>query len=132
MLVAKPLPGYAPVESPDCKFIYLTGNGTNASNLGLWRFPVEGGEPKQVLESLVGFRAYTLVDDGIYFIPRPDSAGGYSIQFLETATGRIRRVVELGKQRGINRLTLSPDRRWALYSQAGELASDLMLVENFR
>ena len=123
-------PGFAPVESPDGKFIYLTGSGTDASNNGLWRVPVEGGEPKQILDSIIWFQGYELVDDGIYFIPRPDPSIGYSIRFLELATGKMKTIAELGKRFG-NELCISPDRRWALYTPSDQ-ASDLMLVENFR
>jgi dipeptidyl aminopeptidase/acylaminoacyl peptidase len=127
VLVAKNRPGWAPVESPDRKFIYVTGNGTD-----LWRFPVEGGQPKQVLHSINDFRSYAVVDDGIYFIPRPDPTEGCSIQFLEMATGRVRKVAELGKQRVVFNLAVSPDRHWALYTQQEQGISELMLVENFR
>jgi len=131
VVVNKNPPGFDPVESPDGKFIYLTGSGTDASNSGLWRVPVEGGEPKQILDSLIASTGYALVDDGIYFIPRPDPSKGYSIRFLELATGKIKTIAELGKRFG-NELCVSPDRRWALYWQQDQVVSDLMLVENFR
>jgi Tol biopolymer transport system component/serine/threonine protein kinase len=72
---------WGPVESLDGKFIYLTGKGTDSSNLGLWRVSVEGGETKQVLDSLANAAPYpyAVVDDGVYFIPRPDPAKGSSI-----------------------------------------------------
>jgi hypothetical protein len=38
---------------------------------------------------------------------------------------KIGKPVELG-------LSVSPDRKWILYSQIDERSSDLMLVENFR
>jgi hypothetical protein len=72
-----------------------------------------------------------IADDGIYFIPRPDPTKGYSIRFLELATGKIKTIAELGKQ-PCGGLTVSPDRRWALYTQQDQAVSDLMLVENFR
>jgi hypothetical protein len=124
-------PGEEPIESPDGKFIYLTGKGTGASNFGLWGVPFEEGEPKQVLDSLAFHIAYAVANDGIYFIPRPDPVRGYAIRFLELATGRIKTIAELGKQFSWG-LTVSPDRRWALYTQPDQAGSDLMLVENFR
>ncbi len=123
--------GWAPIESPDGKFIYVIG-GNGGENMVLVRIPVEGGEVKQVLDSLLNQNSYVVEDDGIYFIPKPDPAKGYSIQFLDTVTGRIRKVVELGKQPGIYNLSISPDRRWALYTQLDQGGSDLMLVENFK
>ena len=44
-----------------------------------------------MLES-VDRRAFAIVKEGIYFIPRPDSAGRYSIQFFNFATKRIRSI----------------------------------------
>jgi len=123
--------GYAPTESPDGKFIYAIG-GNNGKGMVLVRIPVEGGEVKQVFDSLRGQGNYVVVDDGIYFIPQHDPAKGYSIQFLDTVTGRIRRVVELGKYPDMFDLSISPDRRLALYTQLDQCGSDLMLVENFK
>ncbi len=131
VLVKKNAPGYAPIESADGKSIFVTGSGTDASNLGLWRVAVERGESDQVLDSLAYIIAYVVRDDGIYFIPRPDPATGYSIRFLDFATGKIKTIAELGKQDCWS-LSVSPDRRWALYSQRDQSDSDLMLVENFR
>jgi hypothetical protein len=129
--VNKNPPGWRPVESPDGKYLYLSGKGTDNSNEGLWRTPVAGGESRQVLDSLVDGYAYNVANNGIYFIPRPDTIKGYSIRFLELATGKIKTLVELGKQPCAD-LSVSPDRRWALYQQTDQSGSDLMLVENFR
>ncbi len=126
LLVNRNAPGYAPVESADGRFIFVT-----APNLGLWRFPVEGGESRQVLESLAWSDSYEVTDDGIYFIPGSDPTKGYSLRFLELATGKIKPTAELGKM-ACKDLAISADRRWALYTQADLSGSDLMLVENFR
>jgi hypothetical protein len=133
VIVRKNVPGFAPIESADGKFIFVSGRGTDASNLGLWRVPVEGGESEQVLDSVVSFESYHVWDDGIYFIPRPDPATGYSIRFLDFAKGRTKTIAHLGKQFCAG-LSVSPDRRWALYNQADKAGrgSDLMLVENFK
>jgi serine/threonine protein kinase len=130
VLVNNNPPGWAPIESPDGKFIYLIGKGTDDSNKGLWSMPAGGGESRQVLDSIVDQRSYEIFDDGIYFIPRPDPAGQYSIRFLELATGKITTIAELGRRHHLF-LTVSPDRRWVLYTQQDQLDSDLMLVENF-
>ena len=44
-----------------------------------------------MLES-VSEDAFAIVSEGIYFIPRPDSAGRYSIQFFNFATKKIRSI----------------------------------------
>ena len=125
-------PGWGPIESEDGKSIYfIDARGTTEADFGIWRGPLEGGESRQILDSFVVYGGYAITDDGIYFIARPDPAKGYSIRFLELATGRINTIAELGRQPCGN-LAISPDRRWALYYQQDQAGSDLMLVENFR
>jgi len=132
VIVNKDTPGFAPVESPDGKFVYFNRNGADASSWILLRAPVEGGESRQVIGSImIGPSTYALEDDGIYFIPSPDPAEGYSIRFLHLGTGKIQTLAGLGKQPCFG-FTVSPDHRWALYTQLDQLGSDLMLVENFR
>ncbi len=118
--------GYAPFESSDGKYFYYMFSPT-----GLYKFcriPVEGGKPEHVFDSLID--NCWPVDDGFYFIPRPERPNDYSIQFLNTATGSTQRIATFEKQ--ITDVTVSPDRRWILYSQNDQLGSDLMLVENFK
>jgi Tol biopolymer transport system component len=119
--------GYEPVESPDGKWLYYT-KVEMAS--GLWRMSTEGGEESQVLESVYA-RSFAVVKEGIYFIPKPDSAGRCSIQFFDAATRRARLIAAIDKPVSL-RLSVSPDARWILYSQIDQSGSDLMLVENFR
>ncbi len=126
VLVNSNPPGFAPVESADGKAIFVT-----STDMGLWRVPIDGGESRQVLGSLANFDAYEVTNDGVYFIPSPDPAKVYSIRFLELATGKIRTIAELGKL-ACRDLAISPDRRWALYTQTDQSGSDLMLVEDFR
>ncbi len=75
--------------------------------------------------------AFAIVKEGIYFIPRPDSAGRYSIQFFNFATKRIRSISTIERP-DRHYLSVSPDGRWILYSQIDQEGSDLMLVENFK
>ena len=89
-----------------------------------------GGNEVRVLPS-VSFGAFSLVDDGIYFIPEPGTDGRSSIQFLTLATGKMKTVAPI-RAPPFYGLTVSPDRRYLLYSQVDEQRSDLMLVENFR
>jgi len=132
LIVYKDAPGFAPRESPDGKFIYFNRNGADASSWILLKAPAEGGQSTQALGSIwTSPTAYALEDHGIYFLSSPDPAKGYSIRYLELETGKIKTIAELGKQFTAG-ITVSPDRRWALYDQADQLGSDLMLVENFR
>ena len=78
--------GVEAFESADGNWVYYTKTDEASS---LWKVPTDGGEETQVLESVDG-RAFAVVKEGIYFIPRPDSAGRYSIQFFNFATKTIR------------------------------------------
>jgi Tol biopolymer transport system component/DNA-binding winged helix-turn-helix (wHTH) protein len=119
--------GFEALESPDGQWIYYTKSDGASS---LWKVPRDGGEETQVLES-VDKRAFAIANEGIYFIPKPDSFGRYKIQFFSFATKRIRSIFTIEGEIFIY-LSVSPDGRWILYSQIDQDASDLMLVENFR
>ena len=120
--------GFAPVESPDGKFLYYVKAlfGTN-----VWKVPVEGGEETEVFESLSSYNNMAVVHEGIYFIPTQRASKGSSIQFFSFATGKIEPIATLEKTEG-GGLAVSPDGRWMLYGQIDQQGSDLMLVENFR
>ena len=80
----------------------------------------------------IGQRAgLAIVDEGIHFIPKPDSPGRYSIQFSNFPTKRIRSLTTIERPAFLY-LSVSPDGRWILYTQVDQEGSDLMLVENFR
>jgi Tol biopolymer transport system component/DNA-binding winged helix-turn-helix (wHTH) protein len=115
-------------ESPDGKSIYYT-KGDVPTPTGLWNMPVSGGEESQVLPSVV-WRAFFLVNDGIYFIPESGADRKFSIQFLNIATGKVKTVAPISSP--MEGLSVSPDGRSLLFSQNDEAGSDLMLVENFR
>jgi Tol biopolymer transport system component len=124
--------GWVAFESPDGKFVYfcLLQYSKEVASSPLWKMPLSGGEESQVLPSV--FRsAFSVVNDGIYFIPEPGADGKYSIQFLSFATGKVKTVVPIPGQVSYG-LSVSPDGRSILYTQNDEAGSDLMLVENFR
>jgi len=114
-------------QSPDGRSIYYTKGDWQG---GLWKMPVTGGEESQVLPSVV-MRAFSLVNDGIYFIPERGADGKHSIQFLSFATGKVKTVAPISRPL-LEGLCVSPDGRSLLFSQVDEAVSDLMLVENFR
>jgi Tol biopolymer transport system component len=126
--------GFAPLESPNGKFLYHTKGLTNTS---LWRTPVKGGQATKVLEGLSHYLNLAIVEEGIYFVPQQAMASGYSIQFLNLGTKKIRRIANFGKpldldiEIGIGGLAYSPDGRWILYTQVDQAGAELRLVENF-
>jgi len=119
--------GFQAVESPDGQWVYYTKSDGASS---LWRVPKDGGEESQVLES-VDKRAFAIANEGIYFVPKPESLGRYTIQFFNFATKKIRTIFTIDGEIDIY-LSSSSDGRWILYSQVDQDGSDLTLVDNFR
>jgi eukaryotic-like serine/threonine-protein kinase len=125
--------GHVAFESPDGRFVYFSeraGEGERNGMGGLWRIPADGGEETPVLPS-VTFLNFAIAKEGIYFIPRADAEGRYSIHFFSFSALKSWPVLPLtgGLSNG---LSVSPDGRTLLYAQRDETKSDLMLVENFR
>jgi hypothetical protein len=118
--------GYVAFEAPDGAFVYYTQ--TPYAPSALWRLPTSGGQPVKVLEGVV-WRAFVILERGIYYIDRP--SGEARLQFFDIATRRSMTValnlgpIDVG-------LTASPDGRTILYSRVDSRVDDLMLVENFR
>ncbi len=119
---------WAPLESPDGKYIYSIDS---PDAFALRRDPTEGGPGERILPPLVAWTGFALVKGGIYFILRADPGSGYAIQFFDAASGKIRRIASLERSVALS-LAVSPDQRWILYTQLDQTGSDLMLVENFR
>jgi Tol biopolymer transport system component len=121
--------GWAPLESPDGKFLYYA---KALSATSLWKIPIEGGQASKVLEGLSIYINLAIVDSGVYFVPVRNAAGS-SIQFLNFATNQVRTVASFEKPLdGLSAgLAVSPDGRWILYTQVEQAGSELMLVENF-
>jgi len=118
--------GFGPFESFDGKSVcYCRARGLTS----LWGMPVGGGEETKIVDSAT--ETFTVVDQGIYFVPPRNPQGSSSIQFLSFATGRITPIAAVhGPTR--SGLSVSPDGRFLLYVSGEVQGSDLMLVENFR
>jgi eukaryotic-like serine/threonine-protein kinase len=118
--------GQVAFESPDGAYLYYTQTFDTPS--ALWRQPVDGGKPIAVVEGVV-WRAFVVLDKGIYYIDQP--AGEARLQFFDFATDRPATVArDLGDVRW--GLTASPDGRTILYTRVDSSVEDLMLVEDFR
>jgi len=121
--------GYALQPSADGARIYYT------SERGIYSVSPAGGD-----ERLMGLPApdpqftdaWGLSPTGIYFVnPAPPRAG---IDFFEFASASIVRVVDLPGRPAPwgGPLAISPDGRRLLYPQLDGVASDIMLIDNFR
>jgi eukaryotic-like serine/threonine-protein kinase len=120
--------GCVAFESADAASLYYTKEYTGTA--GLWRTPLGGGEERQML-SAVSRRSFFVAAKGVYFMTPRSPAGEFSIQFLNTTTGKVTTISTIAEYPG-NGLSVSPDGRFIIYPQFDILGQDLMLVENFR
>jgi eukaryotic-like serine/threonine-protein kinase len=121
--------GFAPLESPDGKFIYYL---KRLEDTNVWRIPIEGGQATMVLEDLSNYRNLAILESGLVFVPNRNTS---SLQFLGFATGKITPLANFDRPIAFNAqggLAVAPDGRSILYTQFEQAGSELMLVENFR
>jgi Tol biopolymer transport system component len=121
--------GFTSFESADGKFLYYS-----KGPIGVWRVAVDGGEEILIFDtpSAGGWGAWTIADDGIYFI-NTEVKGACAIDFSSFTTGQTKRITVMQNvNEFVNGLAISPDRQRILYTQQDSLAGDIMLVENFR
>ncbi len=96
---------------------------------------LDGGQASKILEGLSNYLSFTVVQNGLFFVPARDTGAGFSLQFLNFATNKIRPVDTFEKplyRGGLGGVSVSPDGRWILCTQFDHAGSELMLVENFR
>ncbi len=121
--------GFTSFESADGKSLYYSKGPP-----GVWRVPVDGGEETLILDipNAGGWGAWTVVDDGIYFI-NTAAKGTTAIDFFSFATRAVKRITVMQDvNEFVSGLEVSPDGQRILYTQQDKLAGDIMLVENFR
>ena len=117
--------GFEAFEPDDGSYLcYTKTDGGSA----LWKRRVEGGAERPVVESVFS-RNFALTKRCIYFMQ--DAGSGIEFKAIDMAGGKVTMLARLGRFLNLG-LTVSPDERWALYSQADAVGSDLMLVEGFR
>jgi hypothetical protein len=117
---------------PDPSGAYSYRSEEDKMGWSIRRQPIGGGAVESVVQGAFN-GALAVSRAGIYFTQGPtDSAFPTRIAFREFATGRISKVADLrpGTSSG-DRLSVSPDGRYLLYTQCDEETSDLVLVENF-
>jgi Tol biopolymer transport system component len=117
--------GYRPEEGADGSLYYAHDANTPSTVL---RAPAGGGRPTQVVDAVVS-HAFALVDDGIYYVDRPDRET--RLRYLSLADGKSG-IVASGLGRVTPLITATPDGRTVLFSRQDYSRQDLVLVENFR
>ncbi len=124
--------GFEAFESPDGSYLYYL---KRRGSPGIWRVPASGGAETLVTDrNQAGlWRYWRVASRGVYYATAsaPDRA---RLEFFDVSTGQVSTVALLPKGPDVNvpGLAISPDGRWALYSQKDQSGSDLMMVEGFR
>jgi Tol biopolymer transport system component len=127
--------GRIPFESRDGKWVYyFAAPDSPARAPVIWKVSITGGEREQVLALPKGVRdkAWTLTDEGIYFLDSGADAGPV-IQFFNLAGGKTDLIAQLDKNffEQAREFAASPDGQWFLCTVWNN-RREIMLVENFR
>ena len=120
--------GYSPWESYDGKTLYFADPAEK--NASIHMVPVQRAGTDSVLPGMpavIDASEWTVVPRGIYFVP---ADAPRSVRYFDFATNQVVRVFEVDKPFQ-DSLSVSPDGRWILYTQAEPDTADIMLVENF-
>ena len=116
--------GLVASESPDGKWLYFSGEGTDST---LRKMPVGGGDETQFLPSIARWN-FAVMDDGVYFVTR--AGPRLAIEFIDFATGKTQVIASVGD--GYFGFSVSPDRKWILYSQTIPSSSELVLADGLK
>ena len=123
--LSKDIDSGGPQESFDGRTVYFAGE----SGLKRVTLPAQPGMESAVegLPPVLDFEHFILSPGGIYFVP---ADAPRSVRYFDFASKQIRPIFEVDKDFGEG-MSVSPDGRWMLYSQVGDVNSDIMMVGSF-
>ena len=126
--LSKDTDGFGPQESFDGKTIFFV-NHESKSTLKQALSPGQPATESEVegLPRMNSYSSWTVSPGGIYFVP---AEAPRSIRYFDFATRQIRPIFEADRDLDSG-LSVSSDDRWLLYSQVGDVNSDIMLVDHF-
>jgi hypothetical protein len=123
--------GYAPVASPDNKWVYYT---KSYASPGIWRVSVNGGNEELVIPELEGrfYADWAVTANGIYFL-NTQVKSSPAIHFFEFKTRKITPILALETAESwSDGLAVSGNGHWLLYPRPEPMQSDLMLLEDLK
>jgi Tol biopolymer transport system component len=120
--------GFSPQESFDERTIFFASHESKP----MLKKVLSPGQPATESEvdglpRLSDSALWTIAPGGIYFVP---ADAPMSVRYFDFATKQVRPIFE-ADQDFVSGLSVSSDGRWLLYSQAGDVNSDIMLVDHF-
>jgi serine/threonine protein kinase len=126
--------GFYAQPSADGRSLYYSKTPFSAE---LWSVTLNSrgdpaGEPRRVLDSLGAPLDWAVSDRGIFFMPQTKPGEKLSVRFLDFATGQAKHVLWIERKSPHQGISASRDGRRLLWTQIDHVASDLMLVDNFR
>jgi Tol biopolymer transport system component/DNA-binding winged helix-turn-helix (wHTH) protein len=126
--LAKDISGINPRESLDGTTVYFASEH-DKSTLKQIALPARPGTESKVdgMPRIKEAEVWTLSSGGIYFVP---AEAPRSLRYFDFASKQIRSIFEVDKDFASG-LSVSPDGRWIIYSQVGDVNSDIMLVDHF-
>jgi Tol biopolymer transport system component len=117
--------GFEADQSADGTTLFYTKSDSSP----LFARPLSGSAERQVLD-WVSARAFVPVDDGIYYIGRPDH-GQYPVQFFRFSSQTSEVLTNIDGSIYIG-LSVSPDRTAILFTKTVKSGANLMMIENFQ
>jgi Tol biopolymer transport system component/DNA-binding winged helix-turn-helix (wHTH) protein len=127
--LSKDIEGMDPQESFDGKTVYFASHAEKSTLKQVALVMAQPGTESEVdgFPRLIHFDVWSLTPRGIYFVP---AEAPRSVRYFDFATRQIHPIFEMDGDFSFG-LSVSPDGRWILYSQIGDVNSDIMLVEHF-
>ena len=124
--------GYYAEESKDGRDLYYTKHSPS----GVWRVSLSGGEESEVAKGPLNWQSWALTRRGLYYAGERWQAlhrrQEFTIQHLDFNSGRTTLILRREGILGHQSMTVSPDEKTVLFSEAPGWQSELMLIENFR
>ncbi|MEM7355504.1 MAG: winged helix-turn-helix domain-containing protein [Acidobacteriota bacterium] len=120
--------GFAAIEARDGSLFY-----TKMTHSGIWMQTADRSAEHQLIQDLPvsDWTNWALSDDGVLYLRRPAiGRGNAELLHIDTTTGRVERLAELGPIDARSSLTIAPTGDKILYGQNDRIDADIYLLDN--